>query len=772
MTMRLLRPFRILLSRWRLCLCLLLIPVVGWLLLPQASLYPEDISWSRVVMDRNGRLIHISTTADQHYRLHTTLAEISPEWITATLAKEDRWFHHHPGVNPVSVLRAGWGVLTGRQSGGASTITMQVARLRWNIDSRTVSGKLSQMARAIQLERHYTKEQILEAYFNLAPYGGNVEGAGAAAWLWCNRPASEVTRREAIALSIIPQSPSSRHPAKPEGSEHIAAAQARLARLLEGEGQLREDPLAGSFTLSPAGPPPHEAPHFCRRLLQNSPQDCIHSTLDFNLQHQLEQGISNHLGRVSEFGIRNACAILVHAPSREILAYAGSADYHNAAIHGMVDGIRAVRSPGSAVKPFVYGLALDHGLIHPRSLLADQPMRISEYEPENFEGNFLGPLHADEALARSRNIPAIDLANRLPDGGLYTFLQRSGAHLPHPRGHYGLALTLGGFGITPEQLAALYCGLADDGQPRPLVDDSNSRASQRTQAPLLSAQARFLVMEMLRKSGELGIDGGRSRHDPTVAYKTGTSHGFRDAWAAGIRGDYVLVVWLGNFDGRGNNALVARRCAVPLMFDLFARLQLPDPTVHPPAGIRQVELCAQSGDLPGPWCPQHTSGWFIPNVSPISMCSIHRQILVDGHTGLRVARDDGRPGLRREVHEFWSPDMLELFRLAGLPRQPPPPPELGTDPLIGIHQGKAPRITSPLAHLTYRLDPALGSDEIALKAEAAPGVARLYWFAGKAFIGSSAPENSLSWQPEAGTHLLRAVDDQGRSAEIALQVTH
>ena len=219
-------------------------------------------------MDRHGTVLHLSTAADGRYRLRTPLSGVSPQWIEATLLKEDRWFRWHPGVNPVALVARRWGVATGHRAGGASTLTMQVARLRWNIDSTTVGGKLVQMFRAIQLERHYSKDEILEAYFNLAPYGGNVEGAGAAARLWCGRDASQVTRREAIALSVIPQSPSSRHPGFPRDAGRIAAAQARLAAMLEEDSTLRGDPLAAEFTLAPVGPPPHEAPHFCRRLMR------------------------------------------------------------------------------------------------------------------------------------------------------------------------------------------------------------------------------------------------------------------------------------------------------------------------------------------------------------------------------------------------------------------------------------------------------------------------------------------------------------------------
>jgi penicillin-binding protein 1C len=231
-----------------------------------------------------------------------------------------------------------------------------------------------------------------------------------------------------------------------------------------------------------------------------------------------------------------------------------------------------------------------------------------------------------------------------------------------------------------------------------------------------------------------------------------------------------MVVWLGNFSGRGNNALVARRCAAPLMFDLFGRLHLPDKPIVPPDGVRRVDLCAKSGDLPGPWCSQTRSGWFIPGVSPISMCQLHREILVDPSTGKRVARDDGRPGLKREVHEFWPPDMLELFRKAGLPRRPPPEPENGTDSLSGFDHGEAPRIVSPLAGRIYQTGGAAGYAVIELKARAVPGVRNLYWFCGEMFLGTCAAGDTLSWKPTPGSRKLRVLDDHGRAAEAVVQV--
>ena len=753
-------------SKWA---ALILLLSLTWLFLPTPALYPPTAGWSRAVHDRHGTLLHLAAASDGRYRLWTPLAEVSPQWVQATLLKEDRWFRWHPGVNPIALLRAAWGALWGKSAGGASTLTMQVARLRWQLETRHASGKLVQIFRAIQLERHYSKSQILEAYFNLAPYGGNIEGAGAAAWLWCGRSPAAVTQREAIALSVIPQSPATRHPGRPADAARLAAAQARLAGLLERETALRPDPLAASFTLTPPGPPPHAAPHLCRRLMAASGDRELTSTLDAAMQIELETGITRHLQRTSETGIVNACAILVHAPTREVLGYVGSANYADRSILGMVDGLRARRSPGSALKPFVYGLALDQGLIHPRSLLIDGPMVFNDYNPENFEREFMGPIHARDALVRSRNIPAVALANRLRDGGLYRLLKRGGVPLTKPADYYGLALALGGCGVSPIQLASLYCALADDGQARPLVFSAATKTATKPSAPLLSPAARFLVLDMLGGGGDLGPEYAFARADPAIAWKTGTSHGFHDAWAVGVRGDHVLVVWLGNFDGRGNNSLVARRCAAPLLFDLFDRLKLPNSPTPPPATVRQVELCATSGDLPGAACKQTVQGWFIPGVSPIAPCQLHRDILIDPATGLRVARDDGRPNLRHEIHEFWPPDMLELFRKAGLPRQPPPAPEHGTDTLLGLDHGQPPVITSPLPGRTYQLSDAPAA-ELPLKARATPGVRQLYWFSGDAFLGSCPPSEPLPWHPTPGDHTLRVLDDTGRSATTTVRI--
>ena len=734
----------------------LLVLGIVWWQCPKPSLYPDSITFSRGLEDREGALVHLALTSDGKYRLRTALADISPAMIKVTLALEDQHFRDHPGINPWSIIRAMWGVVSGTRQGGGSTITMQLARLRWQLKTTSLFGKATQMLRALQLERHYSKNELLEAYFNLAPYGGNVEGVGAASVLWCGKSVRDLNLREAVALAVLPQSPTRRRPIiGKENEAHSIAAHRLWQRLNE-----RHDALDEDYALRPDAVVPREAPHLARRLLRANPQTAIvRSTLDSKAQRTVEQALTNYIEQHRDVGIANGCALLVHAPSREVLAYAGSAAFLNEAIHGQVDGITARRSPGSALKPFVYALAMQQGVIHPRSLVRDGRLTFADYNPENFDREFIGPIPASEALYRSRNLPAIALTEKLAAPGLYGFLTRAGVKLPKPAGFYGLSLPLGGAEVSMEELARLYAMMLDDGCARPLVL-SPSQPSPPSESALLTTESCWLTRDILR---------GPERSD--VAWKTGTSHGFRDAWCAGMRGDYVLVVWLGNFDGKGNPALVARRSAAPLMFSLLERLNLPLRKAEAPTGVRKVELCAVSGELPTAMCQHRTQGWFIPGVSPIRPCSLHREILVDAATGLRVARDDGTRPVRREIHECWPPDMLELFRQAGLPRRGAPAFAEG-EAASSLADGEGrPRIVSPIMKRTYTLRAHDATKQtIPLRAETAAGVRQVFWFAGTEFIGSASPIESLLWKATPGTWKLQALDDHGRSSVCEVRV--
>ena len=555
-------------------------------------------------------------------------------FIAATIEHEDRHFFRHAGVNPLSLARAAWGAATGQRLGGGSTLTMQYARLRFGLETRSWPGKFAQIVRAVQLERHHSKREILAAYFTLAPYGGNVEGVSAASLRWCGKSPQELTRREAVALSVIPQSPAARCP-RASDNPALMAAQARLLAKLsmsaESHGPGRQAPprtsadtLDAQFCLHPH-PVPRGAPHFSRRLLAAATDRVVHSTLDPRAQHVLEETTGDFLRVHAGRGLDNGAAILVHSPTREVRAWLGSAGFFNDAIRGQIDGVTARRSPGSALKPFVYALALDHGLIHPRTLVDDAPRRFAGYQPENSDRGFLGPVSATEALWRSRNVPAIDLEARLPRGGLHPFLVNAGVRLDPNPGRYGLTLPLGGAEVTLEELARLYAMLADDGIPRSLrMTGSPVTQLVNPSPPLLTPASCFLVRQMLEA-------------DPAaragLAVKTGTSHGFRDAWAVGVRGEWVLAVWLGHFDGRPMPNLFARETAAPLLGQMVERLDLPAAANPAPPSVARVDVCAVSGELPGSHCVHLARSWFIPGVLT------HRHVR-------RASRGVDRPGER------------------------------------------------------------------------------------------------------------------------------
>lgn len=741
---------------------------LAWLLLPCPPLL-DGVPFSVVVRDRDGGVLRIVPAADDRLRVFTPLDRISPRIVAATLLHEDRHFATHPGVNPVALARAAWHWLTGPARGGASTITMQVARLRYGLHTRSLVGKCAQIFNALCLERHYAKRQILEAYFNLAPYGGNVEGAGAAAWVYLGRAPADVSWAEAAALSVIPQSPARRQPRGDRDNPALDAAQARLYANLERAG-LADDALGGAFRLRAAGGRPMRAPHFVNGLLGASPIREIDTTLDGFAQALVERGVALFVGDRAALGVHNAAALLLDARTMEVLAAAGSADFWNPQIDGQVDGTRSPRSPGSALKPFIYALALDEGLIHPRSLLIDAPGRFGDYSPDNFDREFCGPLTAANALARSRNVPAVELASRLRAPGFYGFLRAAGVALRPDEGRYGLSLALGGAEVTMEDVARLYAMLANGGVFRPLVKTHAEAAAAPAPRRMLSPEAAFLTLDMLARipaPGATEVDPAR-----TVGWKTGTSHGFRDAWAAAVFDHFVLVTWVGNFDGRGNPEFVGRTCAGPLLFQLIDRLadagRATLRPLTPPRGanLRRVAFCAESGGLPGADCPHRVEGWFIPGVSPIATCDVHRAVFVDARSGLRRLHDDGH--CRREVHEFWPSNVLRLFEQAGVPRRTPPPfaPDCAVDALA--RSGAPPRIVSPSAGAAFAIRAGDGGVPLSVQAEA--DVRKVHWFAGSEYLGSAPPGQPLAWNARPGTWRILALDDQGRRAARTVTV--
>lgn len=776
-------------QNWFAGLLLLFAVLIGIRLWP----HPLLKDWrptSVAVYDDRGRLLRLVLASDDRYRLWLPLNKMAPQLVQAVLLHEDGWFWWHPGFSPYALARGVWAtyVRHGNRQGG-STITMQLARLLWSLNTRTPAGKLKQIVRAVQLELFYSKRQILEAYLNDAPYGGNVEGVGAASLIYFDKPALRLSLPEALALAVIPQNPGrfvrrGSSAISERINRRLTASRNRLyARWLplhpEDDATMKSL-LALPLTMHPASALPFEAPHAVEQIVRmqrfagEHTDSRLDTTLDLDIQRLLERQIGRYITRNSDSGIRNASAVLVDTRDMAVKALIGSADYFDKELAGQVNGTMARRSPGSTLKPFIYGLGFDQGVLHPETVLRDVPTAFGPYTPENFDGRFLGPITATDALNRSRNIPAVWVAAQLHSPSFYQFLQGAGVGHLASEEHYGLALVLGGGEISMQEIAALYAMLANHGVLKPLRFRISEQQTAGTK--LLSAEASFMVLNALGEHVRPDETTGAQPVHLPVYWKTGTSWAFRDAWTAGIFGPYVLVVWVGNFDGSGNSAFVGVDAAAPLFFQIVDAVReenpaLPEPDLRPPPGVKRVEICLASGDLPNRWCPQTGYTWFIPGKSPIRMSTVHRPVMIADDTGLAVCPPYAGKRVHEEIFEFWPSNLADVFTQAGIPRRKPP-----QNPTCGnteVWQGAGPQITSPSRASAYAMRLVQGGPQpVALNAVADADTHALYWFVDKAYAGRTAPGETLYWRaPAAGGYRVRVVDDRGRSDERPLALT-
>lgn len=762
-----------------------------------------DTSFSTLVRDRDGNLLRVGLSKDGFYRLQTTLDMLPKGAVEAVVHYEDRHFWEHPGVNALSMARAALSMLKGGRVVGGSTITMQVARLKLGLKTGSVKDKLLQILWALRYEWHFEKRDILEAYFSLAPYGGNVEGLGAAALVYFHKEPRALALSEVLSLIPVPQNPVARVPSSTNERFLAAASRLQKAHAAEfsdtagaggkGDGTVPAMPHTSlglaldtaSLRVFAPSAMPFLAPHLATGLLREEPGGSdITTTLDPRLQRLVERELSLHVSRLVPFGITNGAALLVHWPTREVLALAGSSDFFAKDTGGQIDATSIRRSPGSTLKPFIYALALQEGRIHPKSLLIDLPRSFAGYEPGNFDGTFRGPLSADQALRLSRNVPAIVLANGLARPGLYGFLRDAGVELVFSEEHYGLSLVLGGGETTMRELATLYCALADRGILRPLVFTKNGIGEAGDARPILTPEAAFTTLSMLTSENPEDTLVTRRGERVPLRIKTGTSNGLRDAWTCGVFGPYVLVVWLGNCDNSPNPLLVGALAALPLFRETAlgvlsqpgreAQKDARDWHALPPEETRvlEIDVCVATGDTNLELCPakeSQTRTWFIPGVSPVKDTGYLRKVRVNPKTGNRACPEEMAESVE-VVAEFWPSELSQLFAQAGIVKPAHPQYDPACRDREEAAQSAPPRILSPKAGVRYH---ARGSDPacpIVLKAHADFGTSELFWFLGTDFLGVTRPGEELVARIPAGKHLLRVVDDRGRASVRSLDV--
>lgn len=759
---------------------LILLTLVAIRLFPHPPL-SESLSFSKRFYDDNNQLIRMTLADDDRYRLWTPLEEISPDIINGLLLHEDQWFYYHTGFNPFSLSRAFWQTfVSGGNRQGASTITMQLARMHWRLNTKTIGGKLTQIARAIQLELMYSKHDILEAYLNYAPFGRNIESIGAASLIYFNKPPSEVNLPEALTLVVLPQSPTYRTDRK-TGIAGPALIKARNMLFQRWQEKYPVDSnIAALFdqklVLRQPEKLPFVAPHFVNQIMQDHVSNDlqVHTTLDSQLQKIITTQVEAFIERNRIKGINNASVILVDTQSMEIKALIGSADYFNQAIEGQVNGTNAKRSPGSTLKPFIYALGIDQGLLHPQTILKDVATNFGAYTPENFDRNFRGPISATDALIHSRNIPAVAIAQKLKKPSFYEFLVNTHIQNLADEAHYGLALVLGGGEITAQELVSLYAMLDNGGnwQPLKFIKQDNQVVPERQ----LSEEAAFMTLDMLKKNTRpQDILSKMQKKMIPVAWKTGTSWGFRDAWTAGNFGHYAMVVWLGNFNNQGNNAFVGIDAATPLFFNIVDSINAYYPNIRKekhriPPNLKRVDICLTSGNLMTQWCKAKGKTWFIPGVSPIKPDTIFRPVRVDNQTGKAVCPPYDMENSHIEVFEFWPSDLAAIFAKAGLPKKTPPTTQHCQT--VQSLNGEPPKITSPLKNVVYQFRQSKQkSERISFTANSDGDVKTLYWFVNDTFIGQSEPHTSLSWIPtQSGSFKVLVLDDLGRSDSRTIKV--
>jgi penicillin-binding protein 1C len=619
---------------------------------------PKARDTSTLVVARDGTPLRAFADRDGVWRYPATVENVSPLYQQALLNYEDRWFWKHPGVNPWALLRAGgqW-LRRGRIVSGGSTLTMQVARIL-DPHTRTPWGKAKQLLRAVQLEAHLSKQEILQLYLERAPFGGTIEGVEAASWAYLGKPASRLSQAEAALLAVLPQSPSRLRP-----DRHPEAARKARDKVLQRMVALGvwTQPQVDDARIEPVVArslkPPLSAALLAERLHQADPQAArIVSSIDPGLQRTLEERVSTYFSSLPE---RTSAALLVvDNASLQARAYIGSVAFGDKQRLGHVDMIQAWRSPGSTLKPFLYGLALDDGLIHSESLMIDAPQTFGGYRPGNFDSAFNGPIGAAEALRLSLNVPAVDLLDRVGPVRFSARLANGGIGLKYPRGGKpNLAMILGGTGARLEDLVGAFAAFNRDGLAgRVRYTEADPVIDRR----MMSPGAAWILREILEANPRPGY--GLGTFDiglrPRVAWKTGTSYGFRDAWAIGGTRRYTVGVWVGRPDGTPLPGQYGAVTALPLMFEVIDSLPrarsdgVPSP---PPPNVAEAEVCWPLGLPPEAEAPQlcqrRMKAWTLDGAIPPTFAERDARLWnagrerfeVDADTGLRLSAECSRP---------------------------------------------------------------------------------------------------------------------------------
>ncbi len=760
-----------------------IIGIILFILLTLNFIFPPriDVSYSTLITDSEGKVIHAFLSKDDKWRMFVELEEITPTLRKAILQKEDRYFYYHFGVNPFAIVRAVFRNSTaGKRTSGASTITMQVVRMLYP-NQRTYWNKITEILRAVQLELRYSKDEILQMYLNLVPYGSNIEGIKSASYLYFQKSPDRLSLAEVTTLAIIPNRPTSLK----LGSRNPLIVQERnkwLDRFKKEavfDNQLIEDAIREPLN-AVRHEAPKNAPHLSLRLKKEYPERfIIRSTLKPAIQNKTEQLVLNYVNRLKAMNIQNAAVLVLNNQNMQVEAYIGSADFNNGNDGGQVDGVRAIRSPGSALKPLLYATAFDKGIITPKNIVNDVPTNFNGFEPENFDKRFNGRVSIEYALANSLNIPAVKVLRDLGKKELIEQLKKADFQtVKLQQNDLGLSIVLGGCGVTLEEMTRLYSSFANKGEVSDLrfqISDFGIKKSLflNPKSEILSEESAYLITEILSqiKRPDLPNNFDYSYRLPKIAWKTGTSFGRRDAWSIGYNKKYTVGVWVGNFSGEGVPELSGAEMATPLLFQIFNTIDY-NSSINwftQPQAIKQRQVCAESGDLSNEFCSNKILDYNITGVSHSRKCMHLKKVFVNTSESMSYCTAClPLDGYKEKFYSNHAPELVAFYESKQIvyDRIPKHNPNCTR---VFKQTSDAPTIVSPHDGSEYfidKTDPQL----MQLNCQVSSDVKEVYWYIDNQLVTKSAANKPIFFTPKAGRLKISCTDDKGRNSDIWISV--
>lgn len=753
-----------------------------------------------VLEDRDGHLLGARIAADGQWRFPRK-SKVPQRFAQALTTFEDRRFYQHPGIDPIGIGRAiQQNFKNGRIVSGGSTLTMQTIRMSRGKQSRSVFQKIVEAILATRLEWRHSKSEILSLYAANAPFGGNVVGLDAASWRYYGKQADQLTWAEAATLAVLPNSPALIHPGRNRDALH--AKRNRLLRRLHQDGHIDAQSLELALLETlPENPLrlPNLSPHLLETIRsgttgKDQQQSAFVTTLQRNLQNQVNTILSRHHNRLVNNGIHNLAAVVLDVEKNEVLAYTGNISEAGAAHQAAVDVIPAPRSTGSILKPFLYAMAIDDGIISPNSLLPDIPTYMGGYRPENYNESFDGMVPARRVLARSLNVPMVRL---LHEFGLEKFhfglQQLKIKSVNQPPSHYGLTLILGGAEASLWEITNAYAGIArtlnhfqpNSGQyqkneftPANWLTDKNTTNKKspdpqnlQREYPVLSASACWQTVEAMRTVERPNSEGSweQFRSSKRIAWKTGTSFGFRDAWAVGLTPRYVVGVWAGNADGEGRPGLVGVNAAGPVLFDIFSLLKSPEWFSQPMDEMTPVALCAETGYRALADCPVDTT-WLGPGRERLAGCQYHQRIHLDPTRQYRVNSNCMEPSAMQAASWLVLPPVEESYYQKNHPEykllpplHPDCPAETASETIQVIYPPRGATIFVPVG-----LDGKMG--RTVFSATHRNMQTRIFWHLDDEFLGTTQDFHELALHPAPGKHILTLVDSEGATVKRQFEI--